>query len=328
MNSVSGYTKVRGTNHWDVAIVGGGPAGCSAAMVLARSRRTVLLLDGGNQRNISSHGLRNFLTRDGILPPDFLKLAYEDLARYPITLQHTEVSSVQKTAFGFELTDQFGEKYSCRKLLLATGVTDEIPDVPGMRELWGCSVFHCPFCDGYECAGYPVGLFASKHNGYGMALALRHLTSDIILFTDGSQYLRQAQRQELKQRNVRVVTKRIQQLIYTGNKLECIRLITGEDIPCSYLFVHHNFHVNSLLLEQLSCKTSKKGAAITNRRQETSIPGVYVAGDASYDVHFVVVAASEGVKAAVAIHNGLLQEDNRAALAAGQDKPVPENHNL
>lgn len=319
MQSLDNDKRKNKSNFWDVVIIGGGPAGCSAAMVLARSRRRVLLIDGGSQRNLKSHGLRNYLTRDGILPPDFLKHAYADLARYDVTYHQQQVVKAAVHDGGFVVTDAENNKYYCRKILLATGVTDKIPDVPGMAELWGSAVFHCPFCDGYECCDTKVGLYAQLHNGYGMALALRHLSNHVTLYTDGAYYLKRKQREELLKRGIAIVTQKIGGLVHHDHKLQAVELISGQTHECQSIFVHHDIHINDTLLKQLNCRTSKKGAAITNRKQETSIPGVYVAGDASYDVHFVSVAAAEGVKAAVTIHNALLHEDNKEALEIGAD---------
>ena len=293
---------------WDIIVVGGGPAGLSAATVLARSRRSVLIIDEGKQRNLRSHGLHNYLTRDGILPPDFLELAAAELNNYPIAIHKEKVVLATKEEDGFRLGTEV-DQYRCRRLLIATGVTDHVPDIPGMRELWGNSVFHCPFCDGYECKDTIVGLYARKYNGYGMALALRHLTEKVILFTDGAYYLKLSQRRELERRGVDVITKKIQRLQHDGKKLFSVELDGGITIPCNSLFTHHGFSVNNDLLLQLGCKCSGKGPAVTNRKQQTSVEGVYAAGDASFDMHFVIVAAAEGVKAGVAIHNDLLKED-------------------
>jgi thioredoxin reductase len=299
---------------WDVIIVGAGPAGSSAAMLLARSRRSVLIIDEGHQRNLRSHGLHNFITRDGILPPDFLNLAYEELGKYPVSFLKDRVADVSGSNSSFTVVSQKNKTYICRKLLLATGVTDNVPDVHGMKELWGKAVFHCPFCDGFECKESHIGLYAQKHNGYGMAIALRHLSKKVTLFTDGGFYLKPAQRQQLATRGIDMVTKRLSRLLYTGNRLEGVELLNGVTIPCDYIFTNHGFQVNRTLLDQLGCNCTKKGAAITNRHQQTNIPGVYVAGDASIDMHFVIVASAEGVKAGVSIHNDLLAEDNREAM--------------
>jgi len=299
---------------WDVVIIGAGPAGASAAMVLARSRRSVLILDEGQQRNLRSHGLHNFITRDGILPPDFLEIAYKDLGNYPVSFIRSLAVTVQKKENGFQITDKSNKIYHSRRLLLATGVTDNIPDVPGMKDLWGCAVFHCPFCDGFECKENHIGLYSQKHNGYGMAIALRHLSKKITLFTDGSFYLKVAQRAQLTKRGIDIVTTRVSRLVHADQKLQGVELVNGNFVPCTSMFTNHGLQVNRSLLDQLGCRSTKKGAAITNRQQQTSVPGVYVAGDASIDMHFVIVASAEGVKAGVAIHNDLLQEENADAM--------------
>jgi thioredoxin reductase len=302
------------TKPWDVIIIGGGPAGISAATVLTRSRRSVVIIDEGNQRNLRSHGLHNFITRDGILPPDFLRLATEELSHYPVNFVRSYAKKAAKIDDGFLVTDSSGENFLAKKLLLCTGVTDTIPDVPGMRELWGCAVFHCPFCDGYECKDEPIGLYAQKKNGYGMAIALKHLSKKVTLFTDGAFYLKPFQKKALEEQGINVVTRRVARLLYDHTTLHGVELTNGAQFKCTAMFTHHGLRVNRILVDQLGCLCTKKGEAITNRHQQTNVPGVYVAGDASIDMHFAVVAAAEGVKAAVTVHNDLLQEENREAL--------------
>lgn len=298
-------------NIWDVIVVGGGPAGCSAAIVLARSNRRVMIIDEGKQRNKLSHGMHNYLTRDDILPVDYLAHAHTELDKYGVEIINARAVATKKLADkGFEIEDNTGNKYLCRRILLATGVTDNVPDIPGMQELWGRHVFHCPFCDGWECRNGTIALYSSKINGYGMAMALSQICSNVILFTDGARYLRPAQKGHLQTCKIEVISTPVKQLVYTDNGLASVELVDGRHITCNSVFVNHGHRVNSELLEQLDCRRTKKGAAITNRQQQTSVQGVYVAGDASFDMHFVVVAAAEGVKAAVAIHNDLLKTDN------------------
>lgn len=297
---------------WDVIIVGAGPAGSSAAMVLARVRRNVLMIDNGKPRNERSQGMHNYLTRDGILPTEYIALAHEELSRYGV--QHVRAIAVgvrRLDTHGFEVRDSNNKFYLAKRLLLATGVTDIIPDIPGMQDLWGKGVYHCPFCDGYELCDKNIGLYARRFNGFGMAIALRELSASVTLFTDGRGYLSSAQRSQLDGRGIRVMHTRISELTCTeDDKLTCVTLKNGDSIPCDAVFVHHGHKPNNDLLIQLGARMSGKGAAITNRKQACSIPGLYVAGDAAIDIHFVVVAAAEGAKAGVAIHDDLLQAEN------------------
>jgi thioredoxin reductase len=295
---------------YDVIIVGGGPAGCSAAIVLARSKRSVLVIDEGKHRNKASIGIHNYPTRDGILPADYHALVHAEMKHYHVNIVKSKVTDARiLAAHGFVVTDASGKKYICRKLLLATGVTDNIPDIPGMKELWGRNIFHCPFCDGWECSDMVIGLYARQH-GYGMALALRQFSKDVILFTDGEKYLRPKQRANLAHRGVKVISQRVVKLSQKNKTLTGVVLDNGETVPVDRLFVNEGHRVNNSLLVGFNCRSSKIGAAITNRHQQTNVPGLYVAGDASFDMHMVIVAAAEGAKAAVAIHEQLLKTDN------------------
>ena len=302
---------------WDCIVVGGGPAGANAAVVLTRAHRRVLLIDEGKQRNLLSTGMHNFLTRDAILPSDFLKAVSEELDHYSVPRSATRAIKAERLEDSghFCVTTSDGKTHRARKLLLATGVTDNIPDVPGMKELWGCAVHHCAYCDGWECSHKTIGLYASEHNGFGMALALRQYSKDIILFTDGRKYLRARQRDELFHHQVRVVPGAISHLQYTERKIEAVVLKSGEEVCCGTMFVHHGYRTNNELLLQLGGRCSSRGAGIVNRKQECSIPGLYVAGDCALDAHFVIVAAAQGARSGIYINDALLQEDNAASLA-------------
>lgn len=296
---------------YDVIIVGGGPAGCSAALLLARSCRKVLLIDAGNHRNRQSQGIHNYLTRDGIHPRDFHLHTQKELAAYKVEIvKGLAVSAKKLTDKGFEIKDENNNEYLGRRLLIATGVKDEIPAIPGMQELWGKSIFHCPFCDGWECKDGTIVLYAPRQNGFGMALALKHLCTSVTLLTDGAYYLSPRQRQQLAAVHINVISKRVKMLEVNNGRLEGVLLTNGNLVRCDSIFVLHRHHVNDELLKQLTCRCTKLGAAITNRHQQTSVPGLYVAGDASFDMHMVILAAAEGAKAGVAIHNDLLKTDN------------------
>lgn len=296
---------------WDVIIVGAGPAGSNAAMVLARMRRKVLMIDDGQPRNQLSHGMHNYLSRDGELPTNFLNMAHKELDAYGIDhIRARAVSARRLGDHGFQVCDDKGEKYLSKRLLLATGVSDNVPDIPGMKEMWGKGVYHCPFCDGYELCDKNIGLYAKRFNGFGMAMALKQLSSSVTLFTDGRGYLTADQRRQLEGRGIKVVSTHVAELSCSDDRLTCVTLKDGSSIPCDAVFVHHGHRVNNDLHIQLGARMSSKGAAITNRKQQCSIPGLYVAGDAAIDMHFVIVAAAEGAKAAVTIHDDLLHAEN------------------
>jgi thioredoxin reductase len=304
-------TKTPDSTVWDVIIVGAGPAGSNAAMVLARMRRNVLIIDDEHPRNQRSQGMHNYLSRDGMLPTEFLKLVHEELAAYHIPHIKAKALAARKLGdHGFEVSDSKGGTYLCKRLLIATGVSDNIPDIPGMKELWGKGVYHCPFCDGYELCDLNIGLYASRYNGFGMAIALKQLSSSVTLFTDGRGYLSSDQRRQLQGRDVKVVSAHIAELTCSNDELTCVTLRNGESVACDAVFVHHGHRVNNDLLIQLGARMSSKGAAITNRKQACSVPGLYVAGDATIDMHFVIVAAAEGAKAGVTIHDDLLHAEN------------------
>lgn len=296
---------------WDAIIVGAGPAGSNAAMVLARMRRKVLVIDDGHPRNGASHGMHNFLTRDGMLPTEFLSLAHEELRKYHVSILKGKVINARKYNENyFQVEDGDGIWHSSKKLLLATGVSDHIPDVKGMKEFWGRGVYHCPYCDGYELCDKKLGLYAKKYNGYGMAMALTQLSKELVLFTDGRKYLKQKELKVLERMGIRVETGALKELTCSKDKITCVTLQDGRQVGCDFVFTHHGASSNNALFLQLGGNCTKKGNAVTNRRQQCNISGVYVAGDAALDIQFVVVAAAEGAKAGVNIHNDLLDLDH------------------
>ncbi len=170
--------------HRDVVIVGAGPAGLSAALMLGRCRRSVLVVDHGRNRNAASHALHGFLTRDGTPPAEFLRLAREELAQYAtVELRAGEVVDAECRSDSFCVTLASGEEVPSRKLLLATGVVDNLPEVPGFRELYGRSVFHCPYCDGWELRDQPLAIYGRGDRGVGVALELTAWSRDLVLCT-------------------------------------------------------------------------------------------------------------------------------------------------
>ena len=299
-----------GNSVFDVVIVGGGPAGLSAALVLGRSRRRVLVCDAGEPRNAASHGLHGFLTRDGIEPAEFLHLGREQLRPYEtVKLRQTKVIHANRLANNFELTLDNGERVSSRKLLLATGVVDELPEIEGLAAFYGSSVFHCPYCDGWEVRDQPLAVYGRGANGSGLALELTLWSRDLVLCSDGPSELSDQQLHRLTRYNISVREDRIARLEGSDGVLQHIVFANGDLLARRGVFFSAGQKQGSDLPKMLGCVFTEDGCVDTGDYETTNVPGLYVAGDASRLVQFVIVAASEGAQAAVAINKELMKED-------------------
>ena len=294
---------------WDCIIVGGGPAGLSAALMLGRCRRRVLLCDVGEQRNIRSHGLHGYLTRDCVAPADFLRLARAELGRYEtIECRDMEIVDAARDNGGFTVCGADGARLRARRLLLATGVVDELPEVEGLDPLYGTSVHHCPYCDAWEWRDRPIAAYGAGEAATGLALSLTFWSSDILLCTGGGALPEGAQAR-LEAAGVRLRLDPVTRLEGSDGRLERIVFGRGEAVPRSALFVVAGQRQRSPLAERLGCRFTEKGTVNTGTCEATNVPGLFVAGDASKEAQFVVVAAAEGTEAAMAIHKSLMKED-------------------
>ena len=298
---------------YDAVIVGGGPAGLSAALVLGRCRRRVLLCDSGRPRNAASRALHGFLTRDGIAPRDLLRIGRRQLAKYGTEFVDAEVKDALRTAVGYEVRLAGGRRISTRTLLVATGVVDRLPAVEGIPALYGKSVFHCPYCDGWEVSDRPIGVYGRGRRGMGLSLSLKTWTRDVALLSDGSARLAPLERRRLARQGVSVVEKKILRCERRGRGLDVI-FADGDRLPRAALFFSTGQHHACDLPRRLGCQFLRNGAVKTNRLEETGVPDLYVAGDASRDVQLAIVAAAEGAKAAFAI-NRRLQEQEGLGIA-------------
>jgi thioredoxin reductase len=305
--------------HYDTIIVGGGPAGLSAALVLGRCRRSVLVVDAGKPRNYAAHHLHNYLSRDGINPRELLEHGRRELAGYGVQFRSGTVTSAtcRKNGFAVEIDGKRGD--SARTLLLATGVVDELPNLPNLRELYGRGVHHCPYCDGWEYRDRPVAAYGLGRPGLGLALSLLTWTSNVTVTTDGKK-LSKGDRAKAKLFNIRVREETIDRLEPSPEQasgegvLERIVFQSGPPLPIAALFFNTDQMQRSGLPSRLGCALNPDGGVVRDKRQRTGVDGLYLAGDASCDVQFVIVAAAEGAKAGVAI-NSDLQERDRNKIA-------------
>src|SRR6478735_8042493 len=296
---------------YDVMIIGGGPAGLSAAMVLGRCRRKVVLFDTGKPRNRWSEAMNGFLTRDGVNPGEFLELGRKELEEYGIKVQKLEIRCIEHSAEGFLATDENGQTHRSRKLLLATGLKDRVPDIPGAQELYGKSVHHCPYCDGWESQDKAIAVYGKNQQGFGLALSLKTWSENVMLFTDGTNKLTGPQVSQLQRNGITVNLKKIKSLTGKDGQLQEIVLADGNTEKREVMFFNTGTEQQCTIGEMLGCEFTSNGVIKTRKLQQTNIKGIFVAGDAARDVQLVIVAAAEGTKAAVAINMELQQESRK-----------------
>ena len=293
---------------FDVVVIGGGPAGLSAALMLGRCRRSVLVLDLGQPRNRRSHGLHGYLTRDGIEPSAFITIGRAELQQYGVQLRPIGVTGAVLADDHYRVSLGDGSSEDARFLLIATGVIDDLPAIPGFEECYGRSVFHCPYCDGWERRDRPLAAFGRGAEVAGLALGLKTWSADVVVCTHGSRLTR-ALRARLDRNGVRVRSEPIARLTHEEGALKEIVLESGEALPRDALFFATGQHPQSSLAIALGCTLNDRGTVRTGSRCDTNVARLYVAGDASHDAQFVVVAAAEGVKAACAINKALQREE-------------------
>jgi thioredoxin reductase len=313
------------TDTYDVVVVGGGAAGLSGALLLARSRRSVLVIDGGEPRNAPAAAAHGFLSRDGINPLELLELGRAEVRGYGGQLMEGRASSVARDDVGFTVTLDDDRVVSARRLLVTTGLVDELPDVPGVRERWGRDVLHCPYCHGWEVRDQAVGILASGSRAVHMALLFRQLTSDVVLFTHTAPPLTDEQAEQLAARHIRVVTGFVDSLEVVDDHLTGVRLHDGTVVPRQALVVTPRFVARSEVLTALGLRPTTHsfgGEFVTaDATGLTDVPGVWVAGNVTDLAASVVVAAAGGASAAAAINADLVAEDTRLAVSAHRNLP-------
>jgi len=294
---------------FDVVIIGAGPAGLSAALVLGRCCRQVLLCDRGTSRSWASKAMHGFISRDGIAPTEFAAVARRELERYPpIHYEAVEVTDAIPTQQGFAVS--VGSRtVQARKLLLATGLTDELPAIEGVEALFGISVFQCPYCDGWEYRDRQVAVYGTHDRGFEMARALSAWSRDIVLCTDGSAGLREDQRQQLAANAIALVEQRVSRLESRHGTLRYIVFADGSRIARDVMFFDLPSHGQSDLARRLGCTFTSQGGVRCDKHEATAVPGVYVAGNITRNVQLSIVAAAEGATAAFGINHALTQED-------------------
>lgn len=291
----------------DVVIVGGSSAGLSAALVLGRSLREVVVLDDQKPCNRFSRASHGYLTRDGTSPSDLLRIAHDQLKPYPtVALKTATVTHLEKTDSGFEVLSSDGSKLVSRTVLLATGLHDELPALDGIDRLWGKSVFHCPYCDGYEVRGKPIAVYGTSEDVLHLVMMIRNLTDELTLCTNAQWTPSTAQSNRLARHGIQVVGHPIAGLESSGSQLHAIRFADDSRLHVDAMFIRPKTSHRTTFAVDLGCEVDSAGVVRVDYRGRTTIGGVYAAGDLSSPMRSVAIAVAQGAAAAYGINADLI----------------------
>ncbi len=299
--------------HYDVVVVGGGAAGLSAALVLGRARRRVVVVDAGTPRNAPAAHMHGFLSRDGMPPTELLAVGRDEVRAYGVDVMQDRVDAVE-TGFVVRLAN--GPALRARRVLVATGMRDELPDVSGVRERWGRDLLHCPYCHGWEVRDQPIGVLGTVAGSVQHALLVRQWSTDVVFFahtTDPSP----DEVAQLQARGVEIERGVVARLVVDADRLSGVELADGRVIRRSAVFIRPVSapHADGLLAG-LGCDVDEAGFALIDGTGQTSIDGVWAAGNVADPRSQVISAAGAGSAAAIAINADLVRDDVQRAVGA------------
>jgi len=314
---------------YDVVVVGGGSAGISGALALGRARRRVLVIDADDPRNAPAAGVHNYLTSEGVPPEELRATGRAEVARYGVAVVPGRVRSARPAATGsgepafvVELAD--GATVTARRLLVTTGLTDELPEVPGLAERWGRDVLHCPYCHGWEVQDQALGILATSPMSVHSALLFRQWSDDVLFFTHTAEAPTPEQAEQLAARGIAVVDGAVAGLEIEDDRMVGVRLASGRVVPRQAVAVGPRFLARAEVLASLDLPTAELTVAghvvgtfvPADPTGATEVAGVWVAGNVADPMAQVIVAAAAGLKAGAAVNADLVAEDTARAVAA------------
>ena len=296
---------------YDVVVAGGGAAGLSAALVLGRARRRIAVIDAGAPRNAPAAHMQGFLSRDGMPPADFLSVGRREVTGYGVELVSDQVLGIDP---GFLVRLAGGRTFTARRILLATGVGDELPDIPGVRQRWGRDLLHCPYCHGWEVRDQPLGVLGTQPGSVQHALLVRQWSDDVIFFAH-TYDLTSTERHPLRARGVQIVDGQVARLVVQDDRLTGVELADGQVIERTAVFIRPgNTPCDDGLLAGLGCELTGAGFPVVDATGRTSVSGVWAAGNVADPRAQVVTSAGAGSAAAIAINADLVREDAERAV--------------
>lgn len=293
---------------FDCAIIGGGPAGLNAALVLGRARRDVIFFDNNKPRNAVTQETHGFITRDGVKPNEFRTIAHSDISKYPsVQFMPTKVTNLVKKAESlFVATTATGESYEARTVILATGLSEKLPEVPRIAEYYGTSLFCCPYCDGWEMRDQPLAIITESDHTFHMGMMVHNWSKDLIVCTNGAEGFDSKKKEMMVGKGIAVYEQRIQDLHGDNGQLASILFEDGTEVKRTGGFVTPHWNQAVDFGEWLGCTLNEHGGIASDDFGRTNVTGLYAAGDSSIIVPAqLIVAAAEGSRAAIGVNTEL-----------------------
>jgi len=297
-------------NSYDVIIIGGSYAGLSAAMTLGRSLRTVLIIDSNSPCNRTAPHAHNLLGFDGVPPGEIAEIAKAQVLKYhTVTYLNAKAVAMSGNENDFEVVTDNGLQLGAKKVLLATGVTDILPEIDGIAECWGKSVVHCPYCHGYEIAGKKTGIVAHGEPVFEMAKLIRNWSKDLILLLNGNDDLADDQRRWLEQKKIPIYTQAISAIEHNDGEIQYVRFDDGTTLELEAMYVRSGISQQMDIPLQMGCEFDEHGFIVVDHNYKTNISGMFAAGDNTTTSRTLSVAIAAGTVAGIHINKELIEEN-------------------
>lgn len=294
---------------YDVIIIGGSYAGLSAGMALGRALRHVLIIDSGKPCNRQTPHSHNFITQDGETPKAIWEKARAQVEKYDTVNFYSGLATAgTKTDTGFSISTEAGDTFYAKKIIVASGISDQMPDIPGFAECWGISVIHCPYCHGYEVRNETTGIFSNGDMAFEFSKLIHHWTKDLTLFTNGPAVLTEEQQLQLESHGIALVEKEISAIEHREGYIKHLLFKDGSKAPLKALYAKIPFVQHSKIPAQLGCELTEHGFIKADAFQKTTVPGVYVCGDSCTMMRSVSNAVATGTMAGAMLNKEMVDE--------------------
>lgn len=296
-------------NSFDVIIIGGSYAGLAAAMALGRALRKVLIIDAGDPCNKQTPQSHNFLTNDGNAPAVIASVARQQVSNYPtVQFMNGIATTAHRGANGFEVDVTTGEKFTAAKIILATGIEDIMPAIPGFAACWGKSVLHCPYCHGYEVREQTTGILANADTAFELASLINNWTKDLTVYTNGESMLTAQQKEKLQMHQIKIVENRIHHIEHSNGYIDSIVFNDGAGAAVKALYARLPFVQHSNIAENLGCALTPEGYISIDAAYKTTVPGVFACGDNASRMRTVANAVAMGTTAGIMVNKEMIEE--------------------